>query len=256
MPRIQRLPPPPALPARSPAAVVAGEVEDRIEGLASASDPGMPRPPVAQRSPALEARVHLPPAAARVVVLCHPHPQYGGSMHSPVPLAIAKVLSEKAQDRVGWARFNFRGVGTSAGGYDGGRGEVDDVLAVIEHVRRRIGAARITLCGHSFGSWVALRAAGISGESVVDAVLLIAPSARLFAFGEDAGGLAGGGFTGHKTIFVGTLDDYCSVDEARGLAEMLGAELRVFEGANHHFLSSRRALAEAALPIVAPEAIQ
>ncbi len=177
-------------------------------------------------------------------------------MHSPVPLAIAKVLSEKASERVAWARFNFRGVGASEGEYDGGRGEADDVRAVVEHVRQRARGARITLCGHSFGSWAALRAAAASPEGMVDGVLLIAPSARLFGFGEDAPWFKGRGFTGHKAVFVGTLDDYCDVDEAGALAERLGAKLRVFEGADHHFMNSRRALAEAALPIIAPEAAQ
>lgn len=234
MPRVDRLPPPPAVPNRSPPVAVAGEVATKVPGL----DGG----------PALEARVHTPPDAVRAVVLCHPHPLYGGSMHSPVPLVIAKTLSNTLQGRVAWARFNFRGVGMSEGSYDDGRGEVDDARAVIEYVRALAPRARIAVCGHSFGSWVGLRVA--ASEPVVDRVLLVSPSTRFFVFRDDA--LR---FARQKTIFIGSEDEYSGVDEARALADSLGADLRVFDGFDHHFTKSRRAVAEAALPVVAPEAM-
>jgi alpha/beta superfamily hydrolase len=232
--RVDRLPPPPAVPTRSPQVVVAGEVEVRVQGIAG--------------GPSLEARLHAPPGAVRAVVICHPHPLYGGSMHSPVPLAIAKELSDEASGRVAWERFNFRGVGASDGSYDDGRGEVDDTRAVIEHLRRAAPGAPVSVCGHSFGAWVGLRAAAAVGTAV-DRVLLVAPSTRIFAFGD--GPIP---FAGHKTIFIGSEDPFCDVDEARALAGQLGAELRVFDGFDHHFMKSRRAMAEAALPVVAPEA--
>lgn len=198
--------------------------------------------------PSLAARVHAPHEAVRAVVLCHPHPLYGGSMHSPVPLAIAKELSDELLGRVAWARFDFRGVGTSEGSYDDGRGEADDTRAVIEYMRGVSPRARVAVCGHSFGSWVGLRAAATT--PAVDRVLLVAPSTRFFAFRDDALRLAG-----HKTIFIGSEDPYCDVDEARALADQLGADLRVFDGFDHHFMRSRRAMAEAALPVIAPEAM-
>jgi alpha/beta superfamily hydrolase len=227
MARIDRLPPPPANPVRSPPVLVTGEEETRIAGL--------------------EARVHVPAAPKRAVVICHPHPLYGGSMHSPVPLSIAKVFSDRARDAVAWARFNFRGVGASAGTYDDGRGEVDDARTVIEHLRRVSPGAPVSVCGHSFGSWVGLRAAGLEGH--VERVLLVAPSVRFFEFREDAFR-----FTGGKTIFLGDQDEFCDVEEGRALAARLGAEFRVFEGFDHHFMKSRRAMAEAALAVLAPEA--
>jgi alpha/beta superfamily hydrolase len=172
-------------------------------------------------------------------------------MHSPVPLAIAKQLSqlpETARARVAWARFNFRGVGKSEGSYDDGRGEVADVRAVLEQVRRMAAGAPITVCGHSFGSWVGLSAA--PSFAAVDRVLLIAPSTRFFGFRVGAQS-----FKGKVAIFVGSDDEYCDLDEARALARELGADVRVFDGFDHHFLKSRRALAEAALPVIAPEAM-
>ena len=56
------------------------------------------------------------------------------------------------------------------------------------------------------------------------------------------------------TIFLGDHDEYSDVTEARDLARRLRADLRIFEGFDHHFMKSRRAMAEAALPVLAPEA--
>ena len=152
------------------------------------------------------------------------------------------------RQRVAWVRFNFRGVGTSEGSYDDARGEVDDVCAAIEHARRVARGAAVTVCGHSFGSFVGLRAASRDGG--VDRLLLLAPSTRFFEFhGGDVR------VRGKATIFVGDMDELCDVDEARTLATELGADLRVFEGFDHHFMKSRRAMAEAALPVIAPEAM-
>ena len=227
MTRIERLPPPPEHPVRSPPVAVKGEVETSIGPL--------------------DARVHVPASPRRAVVICHPHPLYGGSMHSPVPLAIAKTLADRASDVVAWARFDFPGVGKSAGRHDDGRGEVDDAHAVVAHLRGLAPGMPITVCGHSFGSWVGLRAAAADGG--VERVLLIAPSTRFFESWDDAFR-----FAGPTTIFLGDQDEFCDVDEGRALAAKLGAELRVFEGYEHYFKKSRRAMAEAALPVIAPEA--
>jgi uncharacterized protein len=230
MARVDRLPPPPAVPVRSPPVAVRGEEEVTIEGR-------------------IDARMHLPASPRRLVVLCHPHPLYGGSMHSPVPLAIAKTLADVASDAVAWARFDFRGVGRSEGTYDDGRGEVEDARAVVAYLRAKAPGVPLSVCGHSFGSWVGLRAAAVSGAGAVERVLLVAPSTRFFGGWGDA--LA---YTGPKTIFLGDRDEFCDEQEGRELAASLGAELRVFEGFDHHFLKSRRAMAEAAVSVVAPEA--
>jgi alpha/beta superfamily hydrolase len=229
MPRIDRLPPPTPNPVRSPAVRVAGE-DEVIVGT-------------------LEVRVHVPATPKRAVVICHPHPLYGGSMHSPVPLSVAKTLSDRARETVAWARFNFRGVGSSGGVYDDGAGETDDALQVMAHLRSLAPRVPLALCGHSFGSWIAMRAASRDPDAGVDRVLMIAPSTRFFDFGDEV--MA---FAGLRTIFLGDQDEFCDVDEGRALAAKLGASIRIFEGFDHHFTKSRRTVAEAALPVIAPEA--
>ena len=79
---------------------------------------------------------------------------------------------------------------------------------------------------------------------------MIAPSTRFFDFPENLS------FAGSRTIFLGDQDEFCDVGEGRALAGRLGATFRVFEGFDHHFTKSRRAVAEAALPVVAPEVDQ
>jgi hypothetical protein len=168
-------------------------------------------------------------------------------MHSAVVLAIAKVLEEKGGDRVATIRFNYRGVGESGGRYDEGRGETLDARAVLHEMKRRAPRAKLTMCGYSFGTFVGLRAA--AAEAGVERVVLVAPAVRIFHFvREDA--LA---FQGRIAIFVGDRDEFCDVSEAEALAKDLGASLRVFEGADHFFLKSRRKMAEAVLPAIAPE---
>jgi len=87
-----------------------------------------------------------------VAVICHPHPLFGGTMDNKVVQTLARAFVQ-----CGWTtvRFNFRGVGASAGAYDEGRGEADDLLAVIQQVAPQ---GPLALAGFSFGSFVASQA--------------------------------------------------------------------------------------------------
>ena len=106
-------------------------------------------------------------------------------MHSAVVLAVSKVLAERAGDRIASLRFDYRGVGTSEGSYDEGRGETLDVRAAIDFVREHVPGKPITVCGYSFGTWVGLRAASLEhAHGDIDRVVLIAPAVRVFEFVE------------------------------------------------------------------------
>src|SRR5260221_2733498 len=111
----------------------------------------------------LEALAHLPEAAERAVVLCHPHPLYGGTMHNALVVVVAKRLRDRGNDRAGWLRLNFRGVGRSEGTYGAGQAQVNDARAAIGQVRRRLPSAKVSLVGISFGTGVAYRAAVLEG---------------------------------------------------------------------------------------------
>ncbi len=108
---------------------------------------------------ALEARVEDPAEGAppRIVgVVCHPHPLHGGTMQNKVVHTVARAMQELGVPTV---RFNFRGVGASAGQYDAGRGELADAIAACEWARRRWNCEPLWLAGFSFGAAVALEAA-------------------------------------------------------------------------------------------------
>lgn len=95
-------------------------------------------------------------AVAAAAVICHPHPQFGGTMTNKVVHTLAKSFNELGVPAV---RFNYRGVGASAGSYDEGNGETDDAVAVLDWARERWPQAELWLGGFSFGGAVAIRAA-------------------------------------------------------------------------------------------------
>ena len=128
----------------------------------------------------LEALVEVPEGfdGRAIAVVCHPHPLFGGTMQNKVVHMTARALQESGLATV---RFNFRGVGASAGTFDDGRGETDDALAICDYAHGRWPGAALTLAGFSFGSFVAFRVA-----SLRPAVRLytIAPPVRRFDFDE------------------------------------------------------------------------
>jgi uncharacterized protein len=91
---------------------------------------------------------------ARVAVVCHPHPLFGGTLHNKVVYQTAKALHEAGYPVL---RFNFRGAGESAGTHDRGRGEGDDVRAAIDYLAAEFPSRPILLAGFSFGAAVGLR---------------------------------------------------------------------------------------------------
>jgi len=91
-----------------------------------------------------------------VAVICHPHPLHGGSLSNKVVHQLARTFNELGAVSV---RFNFRGVGDSEGKYDQGRGEVQDLLAVVDWTRGRWPDLPLWLAGFSFGGFIAIQAA-------------------------------------------------------------------------------------------------
>ncbi|HTL76574.1 MAG TPA: alpha/beta hydrolase [Casimicrobiaceae bacterium] len=107
---------------------------------------------------AIEVVRNVPgPAPRGLALVCHPHPLQGGSLDNKVAQTLAKTFFALGYVAV---RFNFRGVGQSAGAFDEGVGETEDALAVLADARARFGEALpIALAGFSFGSFVQTRVA-------------------------------------------------------------------------------------------------
>ena len=130
---------------------------------------------VAGPAGAIECAIDRPAeGGAGVAVICHPHPLHGGTMDNKVVATVARAVLQ-----LGWTsvRFNFRGIGGSAGAWDDGRGEVDDALAVV--AAHRVAGQPLLLAGFSFGGYVAASAAArLPAEARPQRLVLVAPSTQ------------------------------------------------------------------------------
>ena len=164
------------------------------------------------------------PAFAALV--CHPHPLYGGTLHNKVVHRVASALHGIGGVTL---RFNFRGVGRSAGAFDQGRGELEDARAALDWLRARLPGTSLTVAGFSFGAWVAARLA--AAEPAVERLVLVAPPVA----GDDFAVMRTSPVP--KLVLQGTADVTCPLatlqPEFATWAEP--RRLRTVEGATHFF---------------------
>ncbi len=113
-----------------------------------------------------------------VAIVCHPHPLHGGNLDNKVAHTLARSLCNVGAVTI---RFNFRGVGDSAGAYDHGVGETQDLLAVIHSARAAYPGYEVWLAGFSFGAYVALHA---TQYVAVDRLITVAPPVNIFNLAE------------------------------------------------------------------------
>jgi uncharacterized protein len=141
-----------------------------------------PKPPVADKiliaGPAgvIEAVVEDPTDLVEpraFMVICHPHPQHGGTMNNKVVTTLARAVHEQG---VATIRFNYRGVGASAGSFDDGEGELLDSLAVVAWGREHWPDADAWLAGFSFGGYIALKASTTRGVGRIEKLVTVAPA--------------------------------------------------------------------------------
>jgi alpha/beta superfamily hydrolase len=108
----------------------------------------------------LEALLEAPAAggaASFAALVCHPHPRFGGTMHNHATYRLAKAVRARGGDVL---RFNYRGVGRSAGTFGGGDGEAEDAAAALAWLARERPGLPLLSCGFSFGAWMAILAGG------------------------------------------------------------------------------------------------
>jgi len=112
--------------------------------------------------------------AKGIAVICHPHPLFGGSLNNKVVTILHKAFFELGLTTV---RFNFRGVGTSAGQYSEGVGELEDLQAVINWLKQKAPLSPLWLAGFSFGAYIVAKGAALS---TFQQVILVAPPVQHF----------------------------------------------------------------------------
>jgi alpha/beta superfamily hydrolase len=158
------------------------------------------------------------------VVVCHPHPLYGGEMNNNVGVPICQAL---AQASIASLRFNFRGVGASQGKFADGIGEREDVVAAISYLStlETVDKERIGLCGYSFGGAVSLEAA--PADERVKALALISPAVSTYVPLKQ--------YTKPKLIVCGGADQFVSIISLQRLAEELPPpnDFELVSGADH-----------------------
>jgi alpha/beta superfamily hydrolase len=188
---------------------------------------------------ALHASLALPPNAGTGVVICHPHPLYGGDMDNPLVIDVMDVCH-----RAGLAtmRFNFRGTGRSTGRHDGGAGERDDVRAALRVLADRLSpVGTVALAGYSFGAAVA-SAVAVGGEPL-NGLALVAPPLAVAAY-RPATSMPN--VDGPVLVVAGDADEHCRVIDLEGLrTQWPKADVRIVDGADHFFSGRRAPLIEA-----------
>jgi len=175
----------------------------------------------------------------KLVVICHPHPQYGGSMDNNVVLTARDCLIQAGFSTL---RFNFRGVGRNHGTPDTGA-DVDELAALLEYMARQEDAARgLHVAAYSYGAWVALSA--VRKGAAPASMLLFSPPIDFMPFDEvrlpEAPCL----------ITLGSRDDYCSESSLRqwlALHETPESSCRVvvLPGGDHFYTGQETALTRA-----------
>lgn len=190
----------------------------------------------------LEAILDSPADAdlAGAAVVCHPHPQHGGTMHNKVAHTLARSFVRSGLVTL---RFNFRGTEGSEGQFDHGIGELDDALAALLWMRERHPQGSLWLGGFSFGAAIAVRAA-VAFD--VHGLISIAPAIVRFA------GKLEGQPRCPWLVIQGDEDELVEVEETIDWVNSLepGPELLVMPGAEHFFHGKLNVLREAIMDFV------
>lgn len=181
--------------------------------------------------------------APKGAVVCHPHPQYGGSMYNNVVDAALAAMWE-----LGWAtlRFNFRGVGASEGEHTGGPGEAADAAAAVKFLTEQPGVQPdgAILAGYSFGAMAAMAAApqisNLAALTLIALPIQMVDTAVLEQFSRPI------------ILAAGDHDSYCPERQLEALHRRLGgrSQLKIIEGADHFFGGFEEELANALEPML------
>lgn len=190
----------------------------------------------------LEGALHLPEGVGPFpgVVICHPHPHFGGSMDNNVVIGLCDGL---VRSGIAALRFNYRGIGLSEGSTNADGQDIQDAVSALRYLgeRSEVDVNRLGIAGYSFGGRVALRLAASQPSAICAVASVACPTKDL----ED---LAVQGITLPKLLINGSRDRIVSVEEFQRLVPQFQEpkEITVIEGADHFFLAREEALGDLA----------
>jgi alpha/beta superfamily hydrolase len=159
-----------------------------------------------------------------LAVICHPHPLFGGTMDNKVVQTLGRAFIHRGYAAV---RFNFRGIGGSEGVWDEGRGEIEDVLAVVR--AHRTNGQALVLAGFSFGGYVAANAAARLAQdpgAAAERLVLVSPAVLNFVVGP---------VPPDTLVIQGENDDVVPLTAVLDWARPQSLPLTVVPGAGHFF---------------------
>ena len=171
---------------------------------------------------AIEVVRNVPgPAPRGIALVCHPHPLQGGTLDNKVVQTLAKTFFALGYVAV---RFNFRGVGGSAGAFDEGIGETEDALAVLTDTRRMLGESLpLALAGFSFGAFVQTR---VASRVQAEGLVLVAPGVKRFPLRN---------VPAETIVIHGEEDDVVPLGDVFAWARPQLLPIVVFPGCGHFF---------------------
>ncbi len=159
------------------------------------------------------------------VVITHPHPLYGGSMHNNVVESLVRVYQQAGYSTL---RFNFRGVGGSQGEYDNGQGEQEDLKAALHYLAEQ-GKNVVDLAGYSFGAWVN----GLTrlDGGIVRQMVMVSPPVAFLDFGSAQP------LPQLRLVIAGSRDEIAPPELIQTTLPTWnpGARLEIIEGADHFY---------------------
>ncbi len=176
--------------------------------------------------------MHAQTESSHGVVLCPPHPAYGGSMHNNVILALEAVLSDSGFTTL---RFNYRGTGRSEGTFDGLTSASADVAAAIATLDADISIRQISVAGYSFGAMAALSAC--ESDPRVSSLACIAPLTTFERF------IYPRSFPKPVLFISPSHDEFSSAAEIQKIASAAGAQFALIPGADHFLLGREHDIA-------------
>lgn len=198
---------------------------------------------IASPAGSLQVRAVWQPSDA-VVLICHPHPLFGGTMDNKVISTLARFFKNQT---ISVVTFNFRGVGSSTGSHDQGVGEIDDALTVLSWILRQSSARNVYLAGFSFGAYVAAAVASRFTQQLVSTELmafnlqktyLVAPPVHHYPMQHLM-------LKADTVVVMGNQDEVVPPEQMLAWAQDLNLTLEMIEGGSHFFHGKLPELAQA-----------